>query len=383
MIAIDFFIEHFPPHSTAAAIKAKTVADAIVRAYPNVDLRIVTTVEPSGQPSNYAVTGLSRRVAPTDAGLLRRSILETWFGLKSVLRLIRRRPDFAIVSSPSFLFSLPIALISGFLGIPYIMEVRDLYPDAYADAGVMNSRSLTYRVLAGLSRRIFRKSLLIIAATEGIRRRIAVTSNRADILCVYNGYPTCLHGIAEPKYQRFTACFHGGLGYFQDIDTLVAVADQLIHHDIDTIVIGSGRKANLLENVSSIKYLGRMPLEQTLREVARCHVGLSLRVDNSISRDAFPLKVFEYMALGIPSIVTPESEAGSFVTSHRCGVVADSGDTDAIVSAVKRMRDDSDYYNGLASSCRLAAAGLDRESLADDFAKHVGQACGIFTRRFE
>lgn len=370
MTDIVFFIEHFPPHTNGTAQKGKTIADAMMRAQPQTSLRVVTSVAPDQQPADYKVSGLSNSRVPNDSGLTKRLFREIALGIKGSLQLIRRRPDFAIISTPSFLFSAPIALISRLVRVPYVMEIRDLYPDSYADAGMMSRNSMAYRFLAVIARLMFNGSFLIITVTEGIRRGAAKAAGRSDdVVLVHNGYPKFVRDIREEKHNNFTVCFHGTLGYMQDIDTLIQVANRLISEGVTTTVIGSGRKSFQLKGADSINFLGRLGLDATVREVAKCHVGLSLRDDTPVSRDAFPLKVFEYMALGIPVIVTPPSEAGDFVSSRGCGLATESGDVDGIVTAILRMRDDPPYYKQMASAGRAAADGLDRESLADEFVR--------------
>jgi glycosyltransferase involved in cell wall biosynthesis len=247
--------------------------------------------------------------------------------------------------------------------VPYVLEVRDVYPQVYMHAGLLSESSLVYRLLLAASKYMYAGARRIIVVTQGLRSIVASLTNGADIACIYNGFPQSLRDLRPPKHERFTVCFHGVLGFFQDIETLIALAGRLAPHGIDMIVIGYGRKEPLLrgELPANMRFLGRLPFERTVMEVARCHLGLCLRLQDEISRDAFPIKVWEYLGLGMPSIVTPHCEAGQFVEEHGCGVQLPAGDIEAITRAILDFRSDPQRAVAIAQRCDAVSARFTRE----------------------
>ena len=110
-----------------------------------------------------------------------------------------------------------------------------------------------------------------------------------------------------------------------------------------------------------------------MNQIERCHVGLCLRMDDDVSRDAFPVKVWEYLGLGMPSIVTPHCEAGEFLERHSCGIQFPAGDVDAIVSAVLRFESEHDKRGEMSAKCRSAAGSFTRERLGVEAALLVAR----------
>jgi glycosyltransferase involved in cell wall biosynthesis len=221
-----------------------------------------------------------------------------------------------------------------------------------------------------------------MAATEGLRREIVRESGGRRVFCVYNGFPAALATIRPERHARFTLCFHGVLGFFQDVEALVRLAADLLDEEIDLVAIGYGRKAELLADskLPNLRFLGRLPFEQTMAEVSRCHVGLCLRRGDEISRDAFPVKVWEYLGLGLPSIITPVCEAGDFLVRHGCGIQLPAGDPAALRAAVLALRDDRGRLEDMRRRCADAGRNFSRERTGLLAARIFASAYGLRRR---
>ena len=169
------------------------------------------------------------------------------------------------------------------------------------------------------------------------------------------------------------------MGFFQDVETLIRLAAELHQHDVDVLVIGYGRQEYLLrEDVpQNLSFRGRLPFEQTVAEIEQCHLGLCLRKDDGISKDAFPVKIWEYLGLGIPSIVTPRCEAGDFLETNACGFQLDSGRVRDLVDKILELKANPGELTRLSKRCRLIGAEYTREILgakaAEVFASHVSK----------
>jgi len=366
-VKIIYFIQHFPPFPGGAALKAKTISDALVRKFgrENLCLTVLTSVR-GDECSEYEVIGLLNKHIRSTESIAFRILGELKFGLLGAYYVAFHRPDKLLVSCPAYISAAVISIFAIFLRIPYILEIRDIYPEVYRDAGILSEKGIIFRVLSQLTKIIYRKADQIITISEQFKNDIQEL-RKSRVNYVYNGYPNLFQTIRPEKFQEFTVCFHGNLGYLQDIETLSKVAEKLSLLGVNVITIGSGRKENLVKANPSFKHFGRLPLESMAETVAKCHVGLSPRTDEQSSRGSFPLKVFEYLGLGMPVVLTPPSEAGDFLKKHGCGVVCETGDVDGIVSAIIRLRDDKINYARMALAAEKASRGLSREELANKF----------------
>ena len=122
-----------------------------------------------------------------------------------------------------------------------------------------------------------------------------------------NGFPEKYFYIRPKKYLKKTICIHGTFGYFQDVNFIIKLNKLLLKENINLLLIGGGRKFDRLKklNSSNIKIFDKVSNEKCIDMVAKCHIGLSLRDTSDLSKNSFPVRVWEYLGLNIPSVVFP------------------------------------------------------------------------------
>lgn len=364
---IKAFFQHMPPYPGAAAIRGISIIESLAKLTIVEDGRIEVfcgTFNPT-KIDRVSLVTLNVSEIENSQSLKKRLIGELWMGYTSAKKMLfdGGRPTLIIVSSPGYISTLVQVMFAILLRVPYAIELRDIYPQAYADANIIQRRSLIYFLFRRLSRLMYTKAQLVLCATQGLGREVRREAPSSNVKCVYNGFPADFLDRQGVKHHKFTVCFHGVLGFFQDIETLIRVTEQLSRFDVNVIVIGYGRKAHLFENtkLNNLRFLGRQSFNSTIAEIERCHVGLCLRLDDSISRNAFPVKVWEYLGLGVPSIITPPSEAGEFLKLNGCGLVHDSGDIEGIIASILSLRADMNNLERMSYNCRQHAREYTRE----------------------
>lgn len=369
-----------PPYSGAAALRGESVMSALAQlAGPDGwQVRVWTTTPLATPLPGLVVSPLPVPEVENAQGLMTRALGEIRIGRVAARHLFSKASacDLVVVSTPGYVAALVITTLAHWHGVPYVLELRDVYPQVYAEAGLLKRDSVLYRLFAALSQRMYRCARQVITATQGLEREVRDQAPDARVQCVYNGFPSALTQRSGVKHTRFTVCFHGVLGFFQDVETLVEVARQLQAADVDVLAIGYGRKEQALQqaNLPNLKFLGRLSFDDTMAQVERCHLGLCLRLDDGISKDAFPVKVWEYMGLGIPCLVTPHCEAGEFLHHHACGLQFKAGDVQAVVGAVLALKDNPAQMAAMTQRCRAIGAAFTREQTGLAAAHLIHQA---------
>lgn len=379
-VRVHAYFQHMPPYSGAAALRGASIMTAVAQLLggkPHA-VHVFTTIPDPAPLPGISVECIGVPEVENALGLSARILGELRVGW-AVGRRLRKEPrcDLLVISTPGYLAALTIASFAFRSGIPFILELRDVYPEVYAAAGLISKRSWLYRFFQSRSKLMYERARLVIAATRGLAREVKNAAPTSRVQHVYNGFPSQLLDRTASQHERFTVCFHGILGFFQDIETMIDVARLLAPHDIDVDVVGYGRKEVLVRQVRlpNLRFHGRQPFEQTLNIVERCHVGMCLRMDEEISKDAFPVKVWEYLGLGIPSIVTPICEAGEFLEQNQCGFQFPAGAVQNIVERVLWLKAHPNALHELSERCRKVAAAFTREqtglqagrSICDEF----------------
>ncbi len=371
------FFQHWPPYSGAAALRGRSILIGLrdlAAGHGQTALRVFTTTPNPTEFDGIDVAVLpveelenSERITKRIAGEIRIG----WIAAREALRK-SGGCDLLIISMPAYLAGVVLSAMARIRKVPYALEVRDVYPQVYAEAGLIGYKSIIYRVFSYFSRITYENAECVVVATRGLERVVRADAPKANVHCVYNGFPGEFRARQASKNERFTVCFHGVMGFFQDIETLIRVAGELQQHDVDVLVIGYGRQEHLLRDdmPENLCFRGRLPFDETVAAIEQCHVGLCLRKDDGISRDAFPVKIWEYLGLGIPSIVTPRCEAGDFLESNACGFQLGSGRVGDLVDKILELKANPGELVRLSERCRAVASAYTREETGARAARH-------------
>jgi glycosyltransferase involved in cell wall biosynthesis len=369
------YFQEVEPNPSAVAIRAKFFIQALESKLNKFDIRIkvLTATEIDLQDSEL-VKYISFSGGRSDemTSVANRILAEFKFGLKAFFWVIRNKKNAALViSTPNYIPSLFLSLAAFMSRVPYVLDVRDAYPEAYAQSGLIKCNTWIYKIFSRASNFMYRHAASITTATEGLKG--CISGFKDNVTCIYNGFPSAFTGMSEPKHSKFSVCFHGVMGFFQDIEKLAELIQHPELSDVDFIIIGYGRKSALIESISknNCRYLGRLSYADTIKQISKCHLGISLRVVSQISFDSFPVKVWEYLGLGIPSLVYPESEASKFLQSNNCGIQLSSVEIDELTKIILQLKLDGRRYQGMVKSCREVRPTYSRESLSGKFAEVV------------
>jgi glycosyltransferase involved in cell wall biosynthesis len=373
-----------PPDGSAVALRGSHFLRAIREneAFKHADIIAFTNTANAREiPGVHCVVPLAQ-ARINQRGYAVRILGEAITGLLISLRMLspKSRCNFLLVSSPMFLCALAITRVARWLRVPYALDLRDPYPDVYVESGLIRSGSCLWRFLERANKRMCCNAVIVLTAMDSLKKQVERNYYLGNVHGVYNGFPAEFLSRESSKHSRFTVVFHGNLGVFQDIETLIRIARKLSSEQIDIVVIGAGKKAQVLSRGApdNLRFLGNLSFDATIREVERCHVGLSLRRDDGVSRNVFPVKVWEYFGLSIPSIITPPSEAGDFIRLRGCGLVFKAGDVEGIAHAITGLRGNPQLLSEMVANCVKANRSYTREALSAHAAQLIA---GAFCRQ--
>jgi glycosyltransferase involved in cell wall biosynthesis len=204
-----------------------------------------------------------------------------------------------------------------------------VYDDFDYQPGFQPVSGLRRRMTAALERFGIRRADLVISVGERLAR-LRRAQGACKVLVIPNGVDVNLFSKAHLQrrvsgFRRPTAIYAGYLGAWAGVDLVldaVALAARQIP-DLRVIMLGHGTPLEVEElrigidrrRISSIvEYRGRVPYEALPAHLAEADLGLAMFLPLDLTRYAFPLKVVEYMAAGLPVLTTTDTEAADLVT---------------------------------------------------------------------
>lgn len=200
------------------------------------------------------------------------------------------------------------------------------------------SRQLLSRAFAAYERRACRRFDGLIAATPFIRERLAaIHPNTVDV----NNYPVLQEFETVPDWDRkaLEVCYVGSISAIRGIRELVR-ACELLRSPARLSLVGGFSEPALEREVSGyagwerVDAHGHLDRTGVQHAMARAMAGLVTLHPVVNYLDALPVKMFEYMAAGLPVIASRFPLWQEIVEGNGCGVCVDPGDPAAIAAAI-------------------------------------------------
>lgn len=271
--------------------------------------------------------------------------------------MLVERPDVVISTSPPLTVAIPGWLLSRVrFRIPWVFEVRDLWPESAVTTGVLRNGSFLTRLLYWLERwacrRATRINVLTPAFRDDIVRRglaaagkIVFVPNGADVQSFEPRPASAELRKALGWGDRFVVMYAGAHGRANAIGQLLDAAELLRNRpDILIATVGDGPERAGLEaearrrQLDNIMFCGPQPKESMPDIVNACDVGAAVLQDNPTFRTVYPNKVFDYMACARPTLLAIDGVARHLVCQEaRAGMFAKPESGPAIAEAIRAL----------------------------------------------
>jgi glycosyltransferase involved in cell wall biosynthesis len=305
--------------------------------------------------------------------------------------LLASRPDIVVGSSPPLTVALPARLASIVYRVPWVFEVRDLWPESAVSTGVLAENSLMTRLLYRLERWAYRKSSLINVLTPAFKENLLRRTDlpNAKIFCVPNGADVSLFSPGDRDNafrkasgwgQRTVALYAGAHGRANAVGQLVDAADLLRDRpDILIAAVGDGpERAHWQSEVerrglTNIQFLGPQPKQLMNEIVTAADIGLAVLQKNPTFLTVYPNKVFDYMACERPIVLAIDGAARRLVCDEaQAGVAATPEMPSSLANAIASLADDKQRRNQLGRNGRAwVLENATREMLASSYLTHL------------
>src|SRR5215510_4314610 len=95
------------------------------------------------------------------------NFLSFFFSSLALGALMTRRPDVVVGTSPQFFCAVAAYLLSRVKGVPFVFEVRDIWPQSAVELGAISHR-LIIRMLEATEMFLYRRATLIVIVAESV-----------------------------------------------------------------------------------------------------------------------------------------------------------------------------------------------------------------------
>jgi colanic acid biosynthesis glycosyl transferase WcaI len=319
------------------------------------------------------------------------------FCISAIARgLLLDEPDCVIGTSPQLLAGVAACVIARAWRVPFIFEVRDLWPESLVAVGVSGRQSLLFRLVGLVARVLYRTADHIVVVSPAFADRLEgdwhVPHDKISV--VINGVRTDLFnpqvdGTAlRAKLHlddKFVVSFIGTIGNAHGVSMLVETARRLLpsHPNVLFLVVGEGAEKGSLRalvkdsGLSSFVILDAQPRARIPELIRASDVCLVLLRKAEIFKTVIPTKMLEFMACGRPVLLAVEGVAQSIVESAVAGLCVPPEDPSALADAVMTLFHDENLRTNLGENGhRFIASHMSRTQTATDYIETLVKVIG-------
>jgi glycosyltransferase involved in cell wall biosynthesis len=371
--------QHFTPEITAARSRLHPIAELLAARGHDVEVLTAVPNHPEGvirqdfrgkifakrELDGFRVRHVWVRASPRKTMRTRLMLYGSYATMATLAGFVSRRPDVIFASSPPLPVAAAARLIAIRHRVPWVMDVRDLWPEAAVVLGELSNERMI-RAAERLERRLYASATAIVTVTDGFRAEIAAkTEDASKISVVRNGTTRLWLEMSEQEVDRaelelpadrFLWTYAGNVGIAQGLETAIDAAAQL-DDGFQLLVIGGGPMLDRVKERAEGLPSGRVVFHDLVEPALAARY---LRASDAIlvmlaARPELakfvPSKLFDCCAVGRPVILAAEGEPRQLADAAQAAYPVAPGDPAALAEAVRALQGDA----GLRE--RLGAGG--------------------------
>ena len=258
----------------------------------------------------------------------------------------RWKPDIVIGSNPQLFAALASERIASRLGVPFVMEIRDLWPQTFIDMGAMSPRHPLSLCFAVIERHVYHRAQAIISLLPLAAEHVAKKGEDASkVVWIPNGIDIDMLPAPRPPPDDnvFTVMYTGSHSKSDDLDTLLNTAELLSRDPrastIRFVLIGDGpEKGNLQArvanaNLNNVLFRGPVPKSELFNVMNEADAFIVMVKDMPIYRYGASFnKFFDYLAMARPTVMAANIPRNPFLESGS-GICVGPSDSVALAEA--------------------------------------------------
>lgn len=275
------------------------------------------------------------------------------FALSALLKVnpaLLSKPDVIIGSSPHPFAALAAQFLSRRFGVPFVLEVRDLWPQTLVDLGGFSPRHPLVALLELVERHLYRRAQLVISLLPFAHEHMVKKGAQANkILWIPNGVDLELVPLPQPPVEKrpLTVLYAGAHGLANNLDVILDAARIFKARGWDPLVefkfIGDGpEKPRLKERTASlglknVRFEEPVPKSQVYKVLSEADILLMTLKNSPLFRlGVSPNKLFDYMAVARPIIFAVNSPLNP-VEYAQAGHVVSPDNPEGLAQAIYRL----------------------------------------------
>ncbi len=277
----------------------------------------------------------------------------------AITGLFLKRPDVVIATSPQLLVGLSGWWIARLKRVPFVFEVRDLWPESLVAVGMGDRNSLLYCTLAEVASFLYKRSDRIVVVSPAFKdyliEHLQIAADKISV--VQNGVETALFDPNRTDRNlkkalglegKFVVSYIGTMGMAHGLEKILDAAESLQQRrpEITFVFVGEGSdkehivSAATSRKLNNIRFVDEQPRERIPDYICASDLCLVVLKKSEVFKTVIPTKMLEFMSCGRPVLLGVEGQARKIIEDAHAGVFIRPESADDLADAVVRLAKD-------------------------------------------
>ena len=343
-----------------------------------------TSKQPRKQTDDVGVTIIRSFTLPA----LHRSFIWRIFSFFSFMvssffnGLFVKKVDLVWGTTPP-IFQGPTAwLLASLKRVPFLLEVRDLWPAFAVAVGVLKNKVLI-KLSEWLEKFLYRHADQVLVNSPGFIEHVTSRGAKKVVLIPNGADPDMFNprdkGAAfreEHELEgKFVILYAGAHGLSNDLPVVIQAASQLQDEDhIRFVLLGAGKDKPALQalaeqmGLKNVLFLPPVPKHRMAGALAASDACIAILKPIELYQTTYPNKVFDYMAAGRAVLLAIDGVIRRVVEDVNAGIFIPPGDPDAMANAIHQFAENPEKCRKMGLNGRtMIETKFSREKLASEF----------------
>jgi glycosyltransferase involved in cell wall biosynthesis len=388
-VRVIIFTQFFTPEVGATQTRLHSFAQGLAKRGHDVEVVCEVPNHPQGvvhqgfrgrwvvrrQEDDFRVRHVWVATSPSKTTRTRLAFYASYAAAASIVASALPRPDVILASSPPLPVAAAAALVAKRHRVPWVMDVRDLWPEAAVALGELSNARLL-ALAERLERWLYEDAAAIVTVTEPFEDLIAEkTRDPEKISLIANGTTRLwIEGARlEPDRRalelpesEFLWTYAGNVGPAQGLEAAVDAASAL-GDGFRLLVLGDGAAVTALRERAAavapdrVVFRGQVAPEEAVRHVRASDALLVPLSGHPVLRTFVPSKLFDFCAAGRPVIVAAAGEPARLAGASGAAIAVPPDDAEQLAAALRQLRGDPELRERLEAAGRAFGASNRRE----------------------
>jgi glycosyltransferase involved in cell wall biosynthesis len=301
---------------------------------------------------------------------------------------LKQKPQVVLVTSPPLFVGITGLVLSKVKKIPFVFEIRDLWPESAIDTGVLTNKFII-KLAYWFERKVYRNASLINTLTPAFQKilikdknvpesKVTMIPNAADFSIaekVSASFDVSAFRKQKGWENKFVIVYVGAHGIANHLIQMVDAADLLKgNKEIYFVSIGDGmQRLQLMEEVqkrglTNIEFIASVPKTEVFKYILACDIGASVLKKVDTFKTVYSNKTFDYMSCRKPVLMAIDGVSKELVEVAECGSFVEPEDPKDFAEKVtyyfqNREKVKEEGINGY----EYAKIHFDRKALAQKY----------------